>query len=793
MRIHNKKLLFVFLLFFFCLACVLLKFVFSLTDLTQQSHDYDSWQAYNVPQILPPANTHPRLLITSEHLESIRNNLNSPQNQDAYSEFLSLTFSDENKLLSDFDKNDGGYDRMLLRAIEAKAFYYLLKSDKEFGKEAVSMMQHVLSFSSFPDEYSQRVQSSATLFTAAIVYDWCYDLMDSDARENYIELCEFIAQMSVMGWPPSEQEELTGYGAGTYLLRDLLSLGVAFYDERPEIYCYTAGRILEEYVPAHLEAYSSGLFHQGTAYGPERFYGDLFAEMIFSAFSDEYLYKDTLEPVAYGMIYVLRPDGQPFRMGDYYLEYDNSFPSLYAPAFLYLSTMLDDPILKEMYENCFDEYYYGEGLYSPVLHLIYNNPALEPAPADSLPLTAYFGGNQGVMIARTDWHFGETSASTAVLMKIGEIWGSNHDHLDAGTFQIFHKAALAPKSGVYDNYLSPHETGYNKRSIAQNSISIYSEDEPESNYSVSWYPDGINDGGQSWPANASEPSSLEEWTDGSFTRASTLGADFGPDSQTPSYSFLKGDITDSYWEGKADEIIRNMLFLPLNNSDGQSVFLVFDKVRSKNSYQKKSVLLHTLKEATVENSNIYVYGSDDTDAVEMQVSCLLPRDAQISKIGGENERFLVGTQNLTPQTEPGGANESGWGRIEISSPVNNVEEYFLQVFFISGEESETTPRHPIPVSLLESAEAAGAQFQGYTVLFIRQKESYNQSFSISLNLSSQQQQVAIAGLAAGEWDVDTGLKTFSVTVSTDNGVAWFSIPAGCPKLSLTPVSLASEF
>ena len=48
--------------------------------------------------------------------------------------------------------------------------------------------------------------------------------------------------------------------------------------------------------------------------------------------------------------------------------------------------------------------------------------------------------------------------------------------------------------------------------------------------------------------------------------------------------------------------------------------------------------------------------------------------------------------------------------------------------------------------------------------------------------------VAIAGLSAGDWSIDTGLETLSVTVSVDNGVAWFSIPAGCTELNFKPMS-----
>ncbi len=751
----------------------------------------DDWDAYGTVSIVPPEDTHPRLLITRETLREIEDNLTADQNRDAYELVKELAAIEEDGSLPFRLAYPTNYSDDVLRIAEAKAFLSLIDDNRELAEEAVTIIRNFLDTVDFMSDYNGRVSRSSTLFTAALVYDWCYDSMDERERMEYIEACEKTAEDGFMGWPPSELTALTGYGSETYLLKDCLAMAVAFYDERPEIYHYTAGRIIEEYLPAREEYHKSGILLQGTSYGPERFYGDLFAGLIFSAFTEELSWDDMFSEVAYGMLYLLRPDGQPFRLGDDYVEkFGGGFSKSYAPAFLYLSSWLNDSVLKGMYYQCFDSYDYREGIYSPVLHLILNDPDLEGTGAETLPLTRYFGSPEGLMVARTGWEFGEDSPDTVVMMKIGERWGSNHAHLDAGTFQIFHRGAVAAKSGYYDGYNTLHETGYNKRSVSQNSISIYAEDEPETEYSVSWYPAEINDGGQRWPAGGAEPDDLAEWTSGDFDRAKVLGAFYDTESELPAYSFLKGDITGSYWEGKAAEVIRNMLFIPLDEEDGTSAFLVFDKVSSQSEEQKKSVLLQAIAEPQIEEDGAGVRIDLGEGNGKLEMKILLPQTPQVKKLGGAGKNFLVNGQNLEPESEPGEYNESGYGRIEISSSEDNLTEYFLQAFFISDSETDMTEMYD-SCELVETEFAAGAVFPGYLVLFARDANGLSEETTITLP-NAENRTAIIAGLAKGRWTVTAGDKSTTHTVAETNGVLKFRISDGCTDITLNPVYIETE-
>ena len=62
-------------------------------------------------------------------------------------------------------------------------------------------------------------------------------------------------------------------------------------------------------------------------------------------------------------------------------------------------------------------------------------------------------------------------------MKINEQFVGNHQHMDGGSFQIYHKGPLAIDAGAYSGssggYNSPNNKNYFKRTIAHNSLLVY--------------------------------------------------------------------------------------------------------------------------------------------------------------------------------------------------------------------------------------------------------------------------------------------------------------------------------
>ena len=103
------------------------------------------------------------------------------------------------------------------------------------------------------------------------------------------------------------------------------------------------------------------------------------------------------------------------------------------------------------------------------------------------------------------------SPAVVAEMKVGEYWTSNHQHLDAGAFQIYYKGALATDAGYYQasfsgegtsDYNSSHWKNYATRTVAHNSILIQDPNEAQ--------PSGyVNDGGQRLINDRNECKSLD--------------------------------------------------------------------------------------------------------------------------------------------------------------------------------------------------------------------------------------------------------------------------------------------
>ena len=88
----------------------------------------------------------------------------------------------------------------------------------------------------------------------------------------------------------------------------------------------------------------------------------------------------------------------------------------------------------------------GSGGNETIFELLWRDPdAPAASPSSTLPLSRYFGSPFGWMVARTGW--GEDAVIAE--MKVNEYNFVNHQHLDAGAFQIYYKGALAIDSGLY--------------------------------------------------------------------------------------------------------------------------------------------------------------------------------------------------------------------------------------------------------------------------------------------------------------------------------------------------------
>src|SRR5690606_40866068 len=139
------------------------------------------------------------------------------------------------------------------QVIEWKAFFYLMTGDKTVGKEAVDLARKYLSVLEFGNvTYGDITRElGRSIYTGALVYDWCYDLMDAgDKTSLQADFRRLVRDMEI-GWPPFYGIEsiVNGHGNEAQISRDMLAWSLAVYDEEPEPYKYVSYTILEQLVP----------------------------------------------------------------------------------------------------------------------------------------------------------------------------------------------------------------------------------------------------------------------------------------------------------------------------------------------------------------------------------------------------------------------------------------------------------------------------------------------------------------------------------------------------------------
>ena len=467
---------------------------------------------YRKPYIVPPSE-HPRLMVRSGDIERVRRNLLSEECKLSAELFCGL--ADKEIACVGATPDFGTYDLSEYLAVEAKALRALLSGSEQDAGDAIDSAVFLLENSDFEKGNMKARWSGHLIFVCAEVYDWCYGFLSDNQKNFIIDRCETMAEKYFeMGYPPAKQAAISGHGSEAQLLRDLLALAIAVYDERPDIYDFCAGRIIDEYVPAYDFMFAGGFHHQGPTYGSYRYTCLLWSALLFYSMSGEKIFTSKLDDLAKSFIYLTRPDGQTLRLGDDTYEYKAEYlrnapftvPMFFAAAYtgrqeyyelFYRGLDREFLLPSKRGIDYYEEGAFGEGLFSPVAHILWQGltPVSERTERTSY---RYFGYPNGITL----WN----DCERVVLMKMGELWGSNHDHLDTGCFQIYCGGALVSDSGVYDSYHTPHRKNYTIRTVAHNCLTVT---DPQRPLYGEWAEGSAYDGGTRRPCGGKEPKTLE--------------------------------------------------------------------------------------------------------------------------------------------------------------------------------------------------------------------------------------------------------------------------------------------
>ena len=755
----------------------------TLPERTELSPDF------GLPATYPTKGEHPRVMLTKEDFPNIRANMESSEGIHAVRELNKLLANEvDGNLPEELNGVGTNFEYDLFATIEAYAFDYMINGNVENGEKAILATRNVIDTFKYNPKKSDIVrQKGSVIYLSALVYDWCYPLMTEEDKAVFVANTEKLAATitGMGGWPMTEVYAVNGHNSETHIFRDLLAFSIAAYDEYPDIYNLVGGYIMNGLVETKNWWYQSGTFHQGLAYSPLRFGCELWSQFLFYRMNGTKLYSDDMGKVPYMLFYNNRPDGRSMpegdMNGDLLSEKIQTWKREDMPNMLFASSIWNDGYLKGEYMRHSNDYNYFSykafwPLLTPVHFLVVNNPDVTPLSKEGLPTTRLFGSPNGLMVARTGLSEGVDSSDVIAWAKVGETFAGNHAHLDSGTFQIYYKGQLAWDTGRYDRYGSEHDSSYSKETIAHNGLLIYDPDEvPKAFANV---PAAKNSGGQE--RRSEEPLNLADLSAPERHMADLLGMEYGEDKVTPEYSYISGDLTAGYSD-KVSEVRRSMLFMPTGNVEKPAIFVVMDKVVSSNPTFKKTFLLHSLQEPSVEGNVTTIKRDTIGYNGKLTMQTLYPKNPMIEKVGGLGKQFWVVDENLPPKEakyaeyDSNKSSEYGWGRVEISPSVEAEEDYFLNVMYVSDADNLS----PVDeATLIETEDILGARIFDKVTLFAKDKERIDDDITFTIP-GEGEVAVTVAGISEGKWKItDENGKSQTKRATEEGGIIYYTGDAG---------------
>jgi hypothetical protein len=734
----------------------------------------------------PPYNPvagHPRLLFRTEDIPAIKANMQKAQNKNALAAHLKNLATAVSGILPKTDATIENFNEKILAQIESYAFDYAINGNEASGRTAVAAMRNYVNTVIF--DYSQTGsvynKTGVTMYTISAVYDWCFPLLTEDDRNLFAQkICEFTEFKT--GYPPTQLGNINGHGAEGPILRDLMSAAVAMADEFPFIYQNVAGRYFNRMVSPRSYLYQTHSNLNGMWYTHYRSPWEILSAIIVDkGFDIPKVYGSDQQYLLYWAMYAQRPDGGQLKDGD-----GSGFNKNFNRSATLFGGYYQDPFLKYLQIrsnlNFMLESPYQNITMNPVEFLLLNDPDLTPQAFNRLPLTKYFASPRGSFIARTGWEEGVEAPAVVAEMKVNEVFIGSHQHLDAGSFQIYYKGALATDDGVYkgaksgtqqgsSDYASDHWKNYALRTAAHNTITVLDPDEVFKT-GVTGY---VNDGGQRYPNNGTEPGNREqlENPNSEYRTGKVLGQEYGLDPTAPNYTYLKGDLTGAY-SSKISDYERSFMFLNLKDNVHPAAMIVFDRVISSNENFKKAWLLHGLEQPEV-SGNRTIFRNTRLDSKfqyngKLTVDTLLPKAAntEINVIGGPGQEHWSGGSSHYGQ--PSGATEGVGYRIEVSPKAPAQTDYFLHVL----QMTDANPDVPaLPVAMIESEKRVGVVVSDRVAVFGRAKERTQEPVEFSFT-NDGEFEITVADLKEGTWTIAKDGNAYGTAVATrDGGVGVF--------------------
>ena len=205
---------------------------------------------------LPPIE-HPRLFVRSNDIPALKEKILHSEGQkilrQLHNASVPRTAEEEAK---EKDRGFRYYAKMrgVTSKVQLQALDYLVNGDSLQARAAITSMLDTLSKTDFGTKNDLSRASGTMMMIGGMIYDWCYDKMTDQERQKYIDEFIRIAGTMECHYPPKRTEPIAGHSSEWMILRDMLSCGIAIYDEYPDMYNYVIKMMFQDYIPIIKEA-----------------------------------------------------------------------------------------------------------------------------------------------------------------------------------------------------------------------------------------------------------------------------------------------------------------------------------------------------------------------------------------------------------------------------------------------------------------------------------------------------------------------------------------------------------
>ena len=758
-----------------------------------------------------PIGEHPRLLIRRENLPLIRKRLTDshPQNE-VFRELADCMLESKGKLAEvEFRSvnvtvniaNIHNFNVRPLTVIQAKALNYLITEDSSYGYEAILYLKNFLLTLNIKQIASDQCrQYGYLMYTAALVYDWCYDLLTDEDKKQIIagvehRVCRMRNDMTKregqvvleVGFPPSGQGAVVGHGSERQILRDYLSFATAIWGENNSWWDFIAARVYNDYVPPRNYYYASGVAPQGPYYGEGRHISDVYSAWILKVATGENPYIG-MENVTRGFLGYEYADGMIFSDGDGHSG-DGLSSSDFGGLALMIAYLYGDAEMLAWGNHLFCEKTVSENmtqLSTATFLALRGLRELEPAEDRyaGMELIQYNGYPLGQYIIRDG--FARIDGGSVFMRGKARTTG-NHEHGDTGTFEIYYKGMLTNRGGVYCNYGHAQTAHYYRKTISHNGIIVFNPAKYDFSSDISetkWY-----SGSQT---RQPEPKNLEMLLSPNFDTADIIGRQHGyldTDKKTPHYAYIACDMSKSYERETASHVERRMLTVYTGDPDFPMALFVYDDVESVDpSFEKRFLLqISTTEAPIIDNTERTVTTEKGGGRLVMKA---LTEDIFLRPVGGRNDgdynscesRNYVINDVQCPSMRPA-VDDKHWGRVETVWSKQTERAEFTTLLYVTDKgQTKSVPYN----AKISDDGITGAIFGRTVALFATSRDRRACEINATVAGPKSKLEYFVSGVSGGAWSVCVDGKDYGTHIaSEDGGLLTFTAPAG--MISLTPV------